>query len=231
MTAHLTEEEQIETFKRWWADNGNTLLITIGLVVAGYFGWQAWQNSQRAAAEAASAIYADMFSAIQQSTGESLSDEKRATIEHLAGQLKDEYSSSSYAQNAALLLAKLAVEKGDLDSAVKELQWVKNAGPDDSVELIVDLRLARVLLAQGKPDAALKLIQHEADEAFMPLFAELRGDIFVQQGALDKARAAYAMALTKLGANATVQRNIIQLKLNDIKVAEPVDGKPTEGAV
>ncbi len=231
MTAHLTEEEQIETFKRWWADNGSNLLITVGLVVAGYFGWQAWQNSQRAAAEAASAIYSDMFSALQVAPGETLSDEKRTTIEHLAGQLKADYSGSVYAQNAALLLAKLAVEQKDLDLAVKELQWVKDAGPDDSVELLVDLRLARVFLAQGKPEAALELIQGKADEAFSPLFAELRGDIFVHQGALAKARAAYAMALTQLGADANVQRNIIQLKLNDIKVAEPEGSDATEDAV
>lgn len=221
MTAHLTEEEQIETLKRWWSDNGNNLLITIGLAVAGYFGWQAWQNSQQVAAEAASALYSDMFAATQVAPGESLSADKVTTIKHLAEQLKSEYSGSTYAHNAGLLLAKLAVESGDLEAAAAELNWVRDAGPEASVEVVADLRLAHVLLAQAKPAEAMTLAEKYQDGAFAGLFAEVRGDIFVQQGQLDQARAAYALALTQLAPEANIKRNIIQLKLNDLKVAEP----------
>ena len=47
MADHLSEEEQIEAFKRWWAENGLQTLLSIVLVVGGYFGWQGWQQHQQ----------------------------------------------------------------------------------------------------------------------------------------------------------------------------------------
>ncbi len=221
MTAHLTEEEQLETLKHWWADNGNNLLSAVGLAVAGYFGWQAWQSSQREAAEAASALYSDMFAATQVEAGQSLTEEKITTIKHFAKQLKEQHAGSTYAHNAAMLLAKLAVEDGNLEEAESELTWVTNAGAEDGITDVANLRLARVLFAEGKLSEALALTQVSKESAFEPLLAELRGDIYAAQNNLELARAAYASALAGLDAGARVKRNIIQLKLDNLKVAEP----------
>jgi len=35
---HITEEEQIEAFKRWWNENGRSVVVGIVLAVVGYFG-------------------------------------------------------------------------------------------------------------------------------------------------------------------------------------------------
>ena len=43
MADHLSEEEQIEAFKRWWAENGLQMIAAVVLIVGGYFGWQFWQ--------------------------------------------------------------------------------------------------------------------------------------------------------------------------------------------
>ena len=92
----------------------------MALAAGVWFGWQGWQDSQRASAEAASLIYQDLVEASNTANGEALSDDSRATATHLAGQLKEEYSSSLYAQNAVLFLAKLAVEERQLEKAAAE---------------------------------------------------------------------------------------------------------------
>ena len=150
------DDEQLEAIKNWWNENGTSLVVTLVVVVAGVFGYQAWENQQEASAEQASVIYEDLVSAIvKESPLQALSDDDISTGRFLAGRLQDEHSGSGYAQLATLLLAKLSVEAGDLSAAEKELRWVLDNGADESLEPIVRLRLARVLLAQEQTDAAL----------------------------------------------------------------------------
>ena len=44
MADYLTEEEQVEAFKNWWAENGLRLLAVGVLIIGGYFGWQGWEK-------------------------------------------------------------------------------------------------------------------------------------------------------------------------------------------
>lgn len=37
---HRTEEEQVAALKQWWKDNGNSLIIGVGLALAVVFGWK-----------------------------------------------------------------------------------------------------------------------------------------------------------------------------------------------
>ena len=53
MADYLTEEEQVEAFKNWWAENGLRLLAVGVLIIGGYFGWQGWEKSQAEKAEKA----------------------------------------------------------------------------------------------------------------------------------------------------------------------------------
>ena len=52
-----TEEEQVEAMKKWWNENGKSLIITVVVVLAGYFGWNSYQENQRVQGEAAASIY------------------------------------------------------------------------------------------------------------------------------------------------------------------------------
>ena len=38
MAEDITEEEQIEALKRWWAENGMQTVLAVVLVIGGYFG-------------------------------------------------------------------------------------------------------------------------------------------------------------------------------------------------
>ena len=61
MADHITEEEQIEAFKNWWAENGLRLVAAAVLLIGGFFGWQGWQDSQQEKAEQGSEIYMEMI--------------------------------------------------------------------------------------------------------------------------------------------------------------------------
>jgi predicted negative regulator of RcsB-dependent stress response len=77
----------------------------------------------------------------------------------LAAQLKDEYGGSSYARFGAMLEARIAVEAGDLAAAESALRWALSAGDTRSdIGQLIQLRLARVLAAQGKEPEALAIL-------------------------------------------------------------------------
>lgn len=220
MSAHLTEEEQLEALKRWWNENGKSTIVGVAVVVAGYFGYQGWQTNQQAQAEMASAQYQDILEAVQVAPGQALSEEKRATVVHLSEGLKSDHGSSLYASQAALFLAKLAVEQNDLDRAAAELQWVLEQDVDSSISKITSNRLARVLLAQQKYDEALQQVSSDDAGSFASLFAETRGDILLAQGDVKMARAAYELAQQTMAEADSSRAALLSMKLDDLKAPQ-----------
>ncbi len=220
MSEHLTEEEQLEALKNWWKENGTSLIVGVVVAVGGYFGWQGWQGQQQQAAETASAIYQDVLTAVAVAD---MTDEQRATANHLSTQLKDQHSDSLYAHNAALLMAKLAVEAQQQDKAIEELQWLLEQQPAEEVALLTRLRLARVLADQQQYDQALSQLQGVEAKSFSASYAEVRGDIYLAQGKLNEARAAYQLALQQLSEKQAGNRNLLEMKLADLQLPSAVD--------
>lgn len=210
MSDHLTEEEQLEALKRWWKENGKFIVVAVLVAVGGYFGWGAWQDQQRAQAEAASAQYEQLLSSL------------RAPEQELPAELVESLKQGSdlYALNAALIKARAAVEQDDLDLAVEQLQWVLNQSPDAPVAQLTRLRLARVLAAQGSHDAALAELQSiEPSTSFASEYAEVRGDILLAQGKTDDARGAYQAALESLTSPQQNRAALLQMKIDNLKTA------------
>jgi predicted negative regulator of RcsB-dependent stress response len=71
-----------------------------------------------------------------------------------------------------------------------------------------------VLAAQNKTDEALKLLDGDADKAFLASREELKGDLLVQLGRADEAHAAYQKAKSALSEEAAVGG--LQMKLDDL---------------
>lgn len=218
MSVHLSEEEQIESLKRWWKDYGKTIIIAILVAVVGYFGYTTWQDQKRQKAEKASAVYEQLLKLANAEPGKTLSDSDKATITHLAGELKDGNSHSMYAHSAAFFLAKLAVDDNKLDVAVTELKWVLSAKPEAATEQLARLRLARVLTAQKAYADALAQLSPEPAAAFTSEYAEARGDILKLQGDLDAARTAYEKALAATDPQQQERYMLLQMKVDDLKV-------------
>ena len=214
------DDEQLEAIKNWWNENGTSFVVTLVVAVAGIFGYQAWQNQQEASADQASVIYEDLVEAVvSDSPLQALSDDDISTGRFLAGRLQDEYGSTGYARLGTLLLAKLSVDAGDLAGAEKELRWILDNGVDASLEPIVRLRLARVLLAQDETDAAYDVVGVLSEEsAFASSIAEVRGDIALAQGDERGAYDAYLRATEALPENSP--RPLLEMKPDNLS---PVD--------
>lgn len=210
MESYRTEEEQVEALKKWWEDNGRSTLVAILVALGASLGWQGWQQHKEETAIAASAAYDNMIAAFQQTN----SAEDAVTLRTLAQDIKAEYPSSTYAQFAALHLARIHVVDGNLEGAEQELRWVLTQGPASEIEQLTQLRLARVMAARGDAAGALVIVTATEAGAYAPAYAEAEGDFQQQIGDIDAAIAAYQRAATLAAANRTGISDTLQLKLN-----------------
>ena len=231
MAEDITEEEQIEALKRWWAENGMQTVLAVVLVIGGYFGWQFWGTHQQEQMTEASDVYREMIDVIAgQQPGSLLTDTQQAQVNAIADQLKDDYSSSAYAQFGALVKAKLAVDANDLDKAATELQWALDANPEAPTERLIRLRMARVESARGNIDEALKIVQTGDPAEMKSAYEEAKGDFYLQQGNSAAAFTAYQSALLSDESTDQMVSNLLQLKMSAVLPAEePVGEAVSEG--
>ena len=208
MSAYQTEEEQVEALKRWWKENGTSIIAGAVIGLGGIFGWQAWGNYQDRTGKEASLAFSQLVSAEQQGDAESAS--KQAEL------LRLEYEGSSYAIFAALTQARLKLDAGDKVAARSQLEWAVENADDESLKSLSQLNLARLLLSEGELEAAAKLAAIESG-GFAGDFAQLRGDIALQQGDKQAAFDAYTLAMTQEPTN----RNLLQMKLDDLALTRP----------
>lgn len=218
MADHLSDEEQLQAIKQWWKENGRFLIICVAVSVSAYFGWQWWTMTQQDQAEQASTLYSELVSSIAVTGTGTLSDEKATTATFLIEQLKSDFSDSIYAVNAALVSAKLAVDKGDLATAATELRFAIDHG-DSNIQAVAKHRLARIYLAQKNLDQALELASHDKEDAFASQYADLRGDIYAAKNDTTLAADAYQQALDNLVGGDAIQRNLIAIKLADLSAS------------
>ena len=78
--ADRSEEEQLDIVKRWWKENGTSLIAGAALAAAGVFGWNAWQNYQQGQSEAASVRYQQL---VNVATANELDEQQTASAREL----------------------------------------------------------------------------------------------------------------------------------------------------
>jgi len=188
LDSYRGEDEQLDALKKWWQENGSSLLISVAVALAAVVGWRSWQGAQQAQLDASSLAYQELLQAVAAAESEP-DDIKIATASHLAEQIKSDYSDSGYSHFAAFFKAQQAVNDEDFALAESELRWVIEQQPLRETELTALLRLAKVVFAQDRADEALALLVREDSGAFAPAFFELRGDILLAgedyRGAVD----------------------------------------------
>lgn len=212
---YQTEEEQVEALKKWWQENSRSTVLAIAVALGAGFGWQEWQGYRVDQAEAASTAYEEMLQAVSVGTADGASQEQQATARHLATVLKTDFSASTYAQFAALHLARLNVSADLLADAEEELRWVLAQSPAPEIQLVTQLRLARVVAARGDTATALKLVTVDDAGAFAASYAEAEGDFLLAADDPAAARIAYERAQI-LQAGAAAASGPLQLKLDSL---------------
>ena len=193
----LDEHEQSERVRGWLRNNGGGLIagVIMGLGVIG--GWQWWQQHQAGQRTEAGRQYDAVVATVQQNNLK----KAKADADALAS------SGTDYAALAAMHVARAQVDAGDRDGAIATLRAVQ--AKDPAIATVVRSRLARLLNDAGKPKDALALLGDKPEGAAA---IEARGDALFALGRTEEARAAYALAMSKLDV-ATPQRRLVELKL------------------
>ena len=209
MNSYQSDQEQLESLKAWWKENGRTVIVGVVLGLAGVVGWSSWQAYTRAQAAQASMLYEQLLSAA--------GGDNYAEVERRGMALLSDYPKSGYAPLAALVTAREALRASEVTDAEQKLRWALDNAKRLEVRLVAKLRLARVLFGAGDQDAALALVTGVEPGGFAALYAELRGDILAARDDLQAARSAYQDALSGLPPVGT-NRDRVRMKLDDLGV-------------
>jgi predicted negative regulator of RcsB-dependent stress response len=208
MEIYRSEDEQVEALRQWWKKNGTQLIILLVVALASVFGWQTWQQQQANESALLSDQYTLMLLHIERS--------EPARAEEIARSLLAEAPRSLYAAAAALLLARMAVESGDLTQSEAHLRWVMTQKASPELLLLARVRLARLLLASDRLDEAMAQVAKGSEAAV----AEVRGEIALRQGDLAAARTAFELARDGY-ANQPDKRRWLEMRLDDLPAGTP----------
>jgi len=203
----LEEQEQLDQLKHFWKQYGNAItwfLIAVIGAIAAWNGYQYWQRSQAAQAAA-------MYDEVEKvSRGGDT-----AKLDRAFGDMKARFAATTYAHQAALLVAKTQYEAGQTDGAKAALNWVIENSSDGAYAAVARLRLAGILMDAKAYDEALKVINSGMGESFLALQADRRGDIFLAQGKKAEARTEFTKAYTAFEERADYRR-LVEVKLNAV---------------
>lgn len=207
-TTYETEEQQVEELKKWWKENGKSVVAGIMIGFALLAGWRWWQNYTEQQAQIASGFYEQVLSSIEK--------EELEKARGFAGKLLSDHGSSPYAVLTALNLAHQDIKQDDIESAHARLQWAidQNSGLTELTH-IARLRKARLFLSQAKLAEAKSLVESVETKKFQGAYADIRGDIAIAEGQLEVARTAYDEALASEQLS-TQHQKWVQIKRDDL---------------
>ncbi|WP_394200624.1 tetratricopeptide repeat protein [Shewanella waksmanii] len=203
MEIYSTEEQQVDAIKQFWKDYGTSIIGGAVIGFGGLYGWNYYSDHQVAQAQAAS----EAFQVASVNSGSMLTAAENFAKNH---------SQQGYQSLLDLLVAKAAVEAGELDKAEQALKRVLAAKPEESLVMVATLRLARVQAEQGQLATAITTLDSVSAPSFAAQRDELKGDFLVRQGDADKAKAVYQAAIDNGGLSTSPA---LQMKLDNLNKA------------
>ncbi len=206
MDNYETEEQQVEAIKRWLHENYKMVLVLSIIGLGSIVGVQQWKQAQIVKAHTASMEYDHILQVVKTN--------KNDPIKQQVETMLNDYQDFTYAALSAMLEAKQMIEAGKLAEAEEKLQWVINNSKAQNLQHISRVRLATLMSAQDKNEAALEVLNVDQG-SFKASYLEVKGDILVALKRINEARSAYDQALeayAAIGANA----QILRIKRNDL---------------
>ena len=223
MASHLDleEQEQLDDLKAFWKQYGNLVTWVLVLALGAYAAWNGWNYYLRDQGAKAGALYDEIDHAAL------ALDADRAT--RIFADMKERYPRAVFTQQAGLIAARVAAEKGQYDAARASLGWVAESGGETEYRAVARLRLAGLLLDLKRYDEALKQLDGIEGAEFAALAADRRGDVFLAEGKNDDAKAAYQKAWAAMDPKVDYRR-LVEAKLNLLGVQPTAAGASAVGA-
>jgi predicted negative regulator of RcsB-dependent stress response len=211
VTEYMTEEEQVEQLKNWIKQYGLTILAGIAMALVILGTWHYWVSYHTKLLFHASNIYDEML--VLRSQNEASETAVQAT------KLMTHYPKTPYAQMAALMMARDAVTNHNYPEAIHQLTWVIQHSSVPSIREIARIRIARICLAQKKPDEAFDILKKVESKSYAGLVDEVKGDAYLLQNNIPKAKESYQLALQALPKEEVTQTPLLQIKLDNLASA------------
>jgi predicted negative regulator of RcsB-dependent stress response len=220
MSSHLNleDQEQLDELKHFWKSWGDLITWVLIAVLGGYAAWMGWQSYQGKQAAQSAALYDTVERA-------ALSGDT-ALLDRSVSDIKDKFASTTYAQQAALLAARVYNDKDRKADAKTQLSWVVEKASDEGYQALARLRLAALLVEDKAYDEARKQLTAKVPEAFAPLMADRLGDLAMLQAQPTEAVEHYKNAWKGFEPNAEYRR-LVAVKLAALG-ADPEDTSALE---
>lgn len=136
MEVYTTENEQVDTLRQFFAENGKALAVGVVLSIASLVGWRYWQNHQSVDLMAASQSYQEV------------SDRLAAGKPDDVAAAEKFVQANSYSVLSALQLAKHFIEQNDVAKVEQQLMQAQSQTIEDNLLSQINQRLARVQLQE-----------------------------------------------------------------------------------
>jgi predicted negative regulator of RcsB-dependent stress response len=208
MTEYMTDEEQVERIKKWWAENGSSVIAGLVIGLGGLAGWRFYVDYKTTNAAEASSHFNQMITALD-------ANKTDAAIEQ-ANLVQGDYASTPYSALAQFALAKAYVSSEKYQEAAQTLQKLIDDSSEPTIQVIARLRLAAVQQQLGQLDQALKTLEIDYPQQFSAAVEELKGDILSAQGQIEQASAAYQKA--RIANPPAANPQFLQQKLDNLGV-------------
>ena len=195
-----TEEEQVDQIKKWWNSNVKQIIAGAVIGLAGIWGWNTYSDYQDKQSLNARSLY--------------LSYASDSNNLGAYDKLTTDFSSSTYSDQAILLMAKYLFDAGSYTEALAVTEPLIN-NPSSVIANTAALRAASIYLQLGKHDQALSVLEGQSGNNFSGLIYNLIGDIHLDLGNRAEAQKHYSLAIDNVTANSNLSQ-LIQIKLDDL---------------
>lgn len=217
----LQEQEQLDALKAFWNKQGNLITWALVALLGAYAAWNGWQYYEREQGAKAGVLFDELERAAQSGDADKSG--------RVLADLRERYGSTAFAQQGALLAARVQFDKGQVDAAKASLTWVAEHGADE-LRPVARLRLAALQIEAKQFDEALKTLAAPTEAGFEALVDDRRGDVMMAQGKKAEALAAYQAAYRTIGDKVDYRR-LIEAKLIALGAAPtPAAGAASEAA-
>ncbi len=204
----LSEKEQIEQMRSWWAEYGSYVVGGIVIGVGLLFGINHYQSTKLQAQLDASAAYETLIRHVVKGNLDA--------AEVAADEIAASFAETTYAPQAGLAMARLYMDKNRDQDAADALAAVVASEADNELKHVARLRLARLFLYQDKAQDVVDLLLAEDNSAFAPLYGEVLGDAYAALGRIADAQSAYQSVLMDPMARGIVDQELVQWKVLDL---------------